>query len=589
MRCVDFFGKISLLKKIPKKTTRRNCYMNVSLDASPFKNKNSRQRINSNISAFNQALEQTGSQRAAAKITGIPRSSARYHQQRQSNCDIDEEVKAFFYTSAGMKLLHRLSLAAEFVFTQVGEAGIRLIKLFYELSQLDRFIACSLGSLHKRVKTMENNLIEYGHQQEQALASHMPAKEITCCLDETFPSGICLVGMEPESNFILLEEMADKRDCDTWNQAMKKRLEVFPVKVVQVTSDGARALIKYTEQCLNSHHSPDLFHIQQDISKGTSAPLRAKVKSRKKSVDQCTLALEACEQAKQADEMLENRRVGRPIDHELRVAVAEVELEEAKKEYESAEKRYEVVRENRVKLGEVYHPFDIDTAKRKTGKRLKRQLTRIFDDIDARAEEAELRDNSRAYVKKARNRVEAMVCTLNFFWAMVAERVKLLDVSVDVKHLFLEVLLPAVYFELHAWKVNLAEEKYKKLAMSNALHEQLDRNANWKRLSVEKQNELKKRAVECAQLFQRSSSNVEGRNGYLSLHHHVYKKMNPRKMQAATIIHNYFIKRKNSTTAAERFFGTAPEDVFSWLLTNTDYPASPAKRRSVVRKLSCAA
>ena len=34
--------------------------------------------------------------------------------------------------------------------------------------------------------------------------------------------------------------------------------------VCQVTSDQASALISHTEQHLGAHHSPDLFHVQQD-------------------------------------------------------------------------------------------------------------------------------------------------------------------------------------------------------------------------------------------------------------------------------------------------------------------------------------
>jgi hypothetical protein len=92
--------------------------------------------------------------------------------------------------------------------------------------------------------------------------------------------------------------------------------------------------------------------------------------------------------------------------------------------------------------------------------------------------------------------------------------------------------------------------------------------------------------TEYAQIFQRSSSNVEGRNGQLSLYHHIYKNMSTRKLSAATVIHNYFIRRQDGTTAAERFFGKAPESLFNHLLSVTDYPAAPAKQRSVMRKLT---
>ena len=46
-------------------------------------------------------------------------------------------------------------------------------------------------------------------------------------------------------------------------------------------------------------------------------------------------------------------------------------------------------------------------------------------------------------------------------------------------------------------------------------------------------------ATESAQLFQRSSSCVEGRNGQLALHHHHLHRIRPRKLAALTTIHNY--------------------------------------------------
>jgi hypothetical protein len=69
--------------------------MNTNSNASTFKNKHYRQHINRQILEFNQSFEKTGGQRAAAKITHIPCSSARYHQQPEKYCYMDEDVKTF--------------------------------------------------------------------------------------------------------------------------------------------------------------------------------------------------------------------------------------------------------------------------------------------------------------------------------------------------------------------------------------------------------------------------------------------------------------------------------------------------------------
>ncbi|WP_353889310.1 DUF6399 domain-containing protein [uncultured Desulfobacter sp.] len=46
-------------------------------------------------------------------------------------------------------------------------------------------------------------------------------------------------------------------------------------------------------------------------------------------------------------------------------------------------------------------------------------------------------------------------------------------------------------------------------------------------------------AVECAQIFQRSSSCVEGRNGHLSLYHHSLHRLSDRKLEALTAVHEF--------------------------------------------------
>jgi hypothetical protein len=49
-------------------------------------------------------------------------------------------------------------LAIEFTLSQLGHCGVRLIQRVYELSQLDRLVACSVGVLSQRIKQMEERL-----------------------------------------------------------------------------------------------------------------------------------------------------------------------------------------------------------------------------------------------------------------------------------------------------------------------------------------------------------------------------------------------------------------------------------------------
>lgn len=69
----------------------------------------------------------------------------------------------------------------------------------------------------------------------------------------------------------------------------------------------------------------------------------------------------------------------------------------------------------------------------------------------------------------------------------------------------------------------------------------------------------------CAK-YQRTSSAVEGRNGYLSKLHHARRGFSEQSLQVLTVIHNFDLKRPDGTTAAQRLFGHDFPDVFEWML-----------------------
>ncbi len=92
----------------------------------------------------------------------------------------------------------------------------------------------------------------------------------------------------------------------------------------------------------------------------------------------------------------------------------------------------------------------------------------------------------------------------------------------------------------------------------------------------ETQDQLHDEAKGLASVFQRSSSNVEGRNGYLSLRSHQLRGLDlPRKRECFTAIHNFFLTRPDGTTAAECFFGQKPRSMFVAILASVELPPAP--------------
>ena len=62
--------------------------------------------------------------------------------------------------------------------------------------------------------------------------------------------------------------------------------------------------------------------------------------------------------------------------------------------------------------------------------------------------------------------------------------------------------------------------------------------------------------------FQRTSSAVEGRNGWLSQMNHNGRGLSPKRLKSQTVLHNYYLKREDGTTAVERLF----HDSLEWVI-----------------------
>ena len=133
---------------------------------------------------------------------------------------------------------------------------------------------------------VEEAIVTDRREETERLARDMPAQDITVTQDETFTGGLCLVAIEPVSNYILLEQPAEGRDQDTWSTLMTLALAPLKCNVIQSTSDEAPGLLAYVEHHLGAHHSPDLFHVHHELNKAVSAPMAAKQRAAHKAVVQ---------------------------------------------------------------------------------------------------------------------------------------------------------------------------------------------------------------------------------------------------------------------------------------------------------------
>jgi hypothetical protein len=224
--------------------------------------------------------------RQAAKALAVPRSTLQAWRAYHESLDEHPAVVAFFHSAPGLAFLHRLVVAIHLVCTEVGACGIRLVCLLLHLTALDRFVAASYGSQQQVNRQVEEAIVTYRHEESAGLANTMPAQDITLTQDETFSGGLCLVAMEPKSNYIVLEQTAQGRDQDTWQALMEKALSGLNCHVIQATSDEAPGLLAYVAHHLGVHHSPDLFHVQHELAKAVYGPLATKQRAAAKAASE---------------------------------------------------------------------------------------------------------------------------------------------------------------------------------------------------------------------------------------------------------------------------------------------------------------
>ncbi|MCP3926449.1 MAG: hypothetical protein GY714_28135 [Desulfobacterales bacterium] len=91
---------------------------------------------------------------------------------------------------------------------------------------------------------------------------------------------------------------------------------------------------------------------------------------------------------------------------------------------------------------------------------------------------------------------------------------------------------------------------------------------------------LKLKADELCRKFQRTSSQVEGRNGYLSMINHNQRSFDENRLKALTVIHNFDIRAWDGKTPAQRLFGDKikHDKIIDYLIQNFGELPLPRKR-----------
>ena len=531
---------------------------------------------------FEQTLQDhaSASQRQLAEQLEVPRSTLPHWLTRQDAIDASPAVVAFFESPDGVAFLHRLVLAAHCVMTLLGPCGIRLVCVLLELTGLHRFVAASYGPQQHVAVALEEAVVAFGQEEGPRLAEGMAPQKITVCQDETFHPETCLVAIEPVAHCILLEQYTANRKAETWTSAMRDAIGEMPREVIQSTSDDGRGILHHVKDALGAHHSPEVFHVQHELVKGTRVALASQTRRAEQALEPAAKE-ESAQRAQQEAYRHRPHGPGRPPAFDTRIRQAQAQVGEARKRLEAAQAHQERASKAVHGISEAYHPYDLETGAARSAEEVSALLDASFAALGDVTAEAALPERCLRRTQKAKRVVVEMVATIAFFWLTVRAKVEALALAPAVEQAVYAHVIPAIYLELVAKKAKRAEQRHTLRKRAETLRTTLGaRDGPWCSLSQEECALIAQVAATCAQLFQRSSSCVEGRNGQLALRHHSLHRISNRKLAALTTVHNYWVKRHDETTAAERFFGAKPRDLFAWVLNRVDLPGRPAQKRS---------
>lgn len=512
------------------------------------------------LQAYREALHLGESQRDAARASGMARSTVGDLDRLSARTGTNVERDAHVRTPEGLAHLQQIIDAALFVFCIVAGVGLPTFRRFLELAGLTPFVASSYGAMQARLSALESAYVKECDAERALQAAQMEAPApVVVGLDETFfGSRTCLVAGDLLTGFLLIETFAESRDRASWNAAWVAATAGMPLAVTHAVSDGARGIQAFVEDDLGVARAPDLFHVMHDIGKAFAchlARLQRRAQEREEEARDVYVDLGEFEVR-----VREQTRRGRPFDVKGRKAQARGYIASAAREVLVAKERREEFRRLLAALGAAYFPVSLMTGEVKTADALRSELEEIFAYLHDLEKSSRLGEHHAAYLRKAECCIPEMVAALELFHAQVNDEIKAASLASGEAEVLARDLLPAALLEERRRNAKTVEERN---ALRERSEELLGRAADALDSDVTAQSfqVLLRIAVSLAALWQRTTSSIEGRNGTLSQRHHARRGLSDRKLQCATCVHNFFIRRSDGTTAAERFFGRGHRDV----------------------------
>lgn len=476
------------------------------------------------------------SRRAIAKILGISKSSVQRHLTTQFRRQKYPESQ-MWETTEGQDWLRLLVFGVIYCFGIKGGIGADSLSDFLHLLHLEQQIGCSPSAIRAMEVQLKTKIIDYEQAQSKECQG---ATTISICVgaDETFFGLPILVAIELASGFIFSEVECENRTYETWWKEVSSWFNPEQWNCRFMVSDGAKALTKLALNGLNCPTVPDVFHLLRDFSQSIGRAI---------SLQQARLQKEQVALMGKSSPDVQAQL--------LAVQAQQLTVALAHQDYQTSLQA----------LSQSIHPFHLETGESQMGIELPLHLQPHLSVLE-RLSQIYSPTKGQDALERWKRQLPCVSGLLHAWWQWVLQALSTQTQDPEIHNWVLNCLLPWVYWHQQTQKTRQPQLKrgYEQAAQS-ARECFLAHDLTQHLTSFEQQQWVDWAIWMCAK-FQRTSSAVEGRNGYLSGLHHAGRGFTQQTLRVLTIIHNFGIRRDDGTTAAQRLFAQSFPDLFEWVV-----------------------
>ena len=504
--------------------------------------------------------------RQVARQTGLSKSSV--HRLGQAMASRDRHPESWFWESEeGRRWLIRLVIAVLYTFGLKRGVGAETMSAFFACLRLEQHVGCSPSTLRAVMEQLEPLILETIGAWEREGIAQGQIGPIVGSVDETFLERMMLVFMDLVSGYVLLEEVADDRTYETWYERVKARLQPLQPLVLYLVSDRAKALIKLAETGLECPSIPDVFHLLHELVKGYSLAIWRQLHPARQALSRDQERLATCQASGASEAQIESARAA--------VAAGEADVAH----WEQVRDTY---RGHLEAMSLQVHPWRVTDSMPQSSQEVEARLANEVDALQALLETKGLPVKKKV-LDKVRKQLAGLAAVIDVWWQTVRQDVHRQITLTPMWTTWVEGhLLPLMSWQYQVSRARGRRRKAQLLKVLEAVQGTFEAHPLTAQLIPEVLAGWKAWAAEHAKTFQRASSAVEGRNGYLSQMHHSHRGLPKHRYKVWSALHNFDCRASDGSTPASRFFRCAFPDLFETVLAQIEELPRPRKRQSAM-------